>query len=113
MKNQTVQLPTSEMRLPRVELRTGVPYASLIARRLQFASAIAKYFGVEPGHVIPASGAIGAIEAVRNHVFRCALKPAPIMLTVSPGYWRARESFQGFGFKVFAVETRAANFRID
>jgi histidinol-phosphate/aromatic aminotransferase/cobyric acid decarboxylase-like protein len=113
MKNQTVQLPASEVRLPQVELRTGAPYASLIAHHMQFASAIAEYFGVEPGRVIPASGATGAIEAVRNHVFRRALKPAPVLLTVSPGYWRARESFQGFGFKVFAVETRAANFRID
>jgi histidinol-phosphate/aromatic aminotransferase/cobyric acid decarboxylase-like protein len=113
VRNQTVQLPASEVRLPQVELRTGAPYASLIAHHLQFASAIAEYFGVEPGQVIPASGATGAIEAVRNHVFRCALKPAPVLLTVSPGYWRARESFQGFGFKVFAVETRTGNFRID
>lgn len=113
IKNQTVQLPASEVRLPQVELRTGAPYASLIAHHLQFASVIAEYFGVEPGQVIPASGATGAIEAVRNHVFRPALKPAPVLLTVSPGYWRARESFQGFGFKVFAVETRAGNFRID
>jgi len=113
VRNQTVQLPASEARLPQVELRTGAPYASLIAHHLQFASAIAEYFGVEPCQVIPASGATGAIEAVRNHVFRSALKPAPVLLTVSPGYWRARESFQGFGFKVFAVETRAGNFRID
>lgn len=113
VRNQTVQLPASEARLPQVELRTGAPYASLIAHHTQFASAIAEYFGIEPGQVIPASGATGAIEAVRNHVFRCALKPAPLLLTVSPGYWRARESFQGFGFKVFAVETRAGNFRID
>lgn len=112
-KNQTVQLPASEARLPQVELRTGAPYASLIAHHLQFASAIAEYFGVEPGQVIPAPGATGAIETVRNHIFRCALKPAPVLLTVSPGYWRARESFQGFGFKVCAVETRAGNFRID
>lgn len=113
IKNQTVQLPASEARLPQVELRTGAPYARLIAHHLQFASSIAEYFGVEPGQVIPASGATGAIEAVRNHVFRCALNPAPVLLTVSPGYWRARESFQGFGFKVFAVEMRAGNFRID
>jgi aspartate/methionine/tyrosine aminotransferase len=113
MKNQAVQLPASEVRLLQVELRTGAPYASLIAHHLQFASAIAKYFGVEPSQVIPASGATGAIEAVRNHIFRCGLKPTPVLLTVSPGYWRARESFQGFGFKVFAIETRAANFRID
>jgi histidinol-phosphate/aromatic aminotransferase/cobyric acid decarboxylase-like protein len=113
IKNQTVQLPASEARLPQVELRTGAPYASLIAHHLQFASAIAEYFGVEPGQAIPASGATGAIEAVRNHVFRCAVKPSPVLLTVSPGYWRARESFQGFGFKVLAVETRAGNFRID
>jgi histidinol-phosphate/aromatic aminotransferase/cobyric acid decarboxylase-like protein len=113
VKNQTVQLPASEVRLPQVELRTGAPYASLTAHHLQFASAIAEYFGVEPGQVIPASGATGAIEAVRSHVFRCALRPAPVLLTVSPGYWRARESFQGFGFKVCAIETRAGNFRID
>jgi histidinol-phosphate/aromatic aminotransferase/cobyric acid decarboxylase-like protein len=129
LKNQTVQPPASEAGLARVELRTGAPYASLIAHHLQFASAIAEHFGVEPGQVLPASGATGAIEAVRNHVFRCALKPAPppqnaqprripgtpapVLLTVSPGYWRARESFQGFGFKVFAIETRSGNFRID
>jgi histidinol-phosphate/aromatic aminotransferase/cobyric acid decarboxylase-like protein len=113
IRNRTVQLPASEARLPQVELRTGAPYASLIAHHLQFASAIAEYFGVEPGQVIPTSGATGAIEAIRNHVFRYALKPAPVLLTVSPGYWRARESFQGFGFKVFAVETRAGNFKID
>jgi histidinol-phosphate/aromatic aminotransferase/cobyric acid decarboxylase-like protein len=113
IKNQTAQLPASEVRLPQVELRTGAPYASLIAHHVQFASAIAEYFGVEPDQVIPASGATGAIEAVRNHVFRCALKPSPVLLTVSPGYWRARESFQGFGFEVVAVETRTANFRID
>ena len=113
IKNQTAQLPASEARIPQVELRTGVPYASLIVHHLQFASAIAEYFGVEPGQVIPAAGATGAIEAVRNHAFRCALKPAPVLLTVCPGYWRARESFQGFGFKVSAVETRAGNFRID
>lgn len=113
IKNQTVQLSASEARVPQVELRTGAPYASLIAHHLQFASAISEYFGVEAGQVIPAPGATGAIEAVRNHVFRCALKPAPVLLTVSPGYWRARESFQGFGFKTCAIETRAGNFRID
>ncbi|HEY2236991.1 MAG TPA: pyridoxal phosphate-dependent aminotransferase [Candidatus Angelobacter sp.] len=113
IKNQTVQLPAQETGLPQVELRTGAPYANLITHHLQFASAIAEYFGVEPGQVIPAAGATGAIEAVRNHVFRSALKPAPGLLTVSPGYWRARECFQGFGFKVFTVETRAGNFRID
>lgn len=113
IKNQTVQPPASETGLPRVELRTGAPYASLIAHHLQFASAIAEHFGVEPGHVIPTPGATGAIEAVRNHVFRSALKSAPSLLTVSPGYWRARESFQGFGFQVFTIETRAGNFRID
>jgi len=113
IKNQAIQLPASEAGVPQVELRTGAPYASLIAHHLQFAAAIAEYFGVEAGQVIPASGATGAIEAVRNHVFRSALKPAPVLLTVSPGYWRARESFQGFGFKVFAIETRSRNFRID
>jgi histidinol-phosphate/aromatic aminotransferase/cobyric acid decarboxylase-like protein len=113
MKDQTVQLPAQEAGLPHIELRTGAPYASLIAHHVQFASAIAEHFDVEPGQVIPVPGATGAIEAVRNHVFRSALKPSPALLTVSPGYWRARESFQGFGFKIFAVETHAGNFRID
>jgi histidinol-phosphate/aromatic aminotransferase/cobyric acid decarboxylase-like protein len=104
-KNRTVQLSASEVRLPQVELRTGAPYASLIAHHLQFASTVAEYFGVDPGQVIPTAGATGGIEAVRNYVFRSALKPAPVLLTVSPGYWRARESFEGFGFNVCAIET--------
>ena len=58
------------------------------------------------------SGASGAIEAVRNHVFRLALKANPVLLTVSPGYWRARESFQGFGFRVETVQTAADGFDI-
>jgi aspartate/methionine/tyrosine aminotransferase len=109
---RTIEVPVPEVRPAQVELRTGAPYANLIAHHLQFASAIGKYFGVDPAHVVPTTGATGAIEAVRNHVFRSVLKPAPVLLTVSPGYWRARESFQGFGFKVSAIETRAVNFSI-
>lgn len=110
--HRNIALPAVEMRLPQVELRTGAPYASLIAHHLRFASAVAEYLSVDPGHVVPTAGATGGIEAVRNHVFRSALKPVPVLLTVSPGYWRARQSFEGFGFNVFAIETRTAEFKI-
>ena len=96
-----------------VDLRTGLPYANLIRNHGRFASVIADHLGVDSSHVLPTYGATGAIEAVRNHIFRTARKPNPVMLTVSPGYWRARESFQGFGFKVVAVETEPAGFEID
>jgi len=103
---------TSNTSKPTVDLRTGQPYAKLIRAHAQFASVVADYFGVDPQDVIPTSGASGAIESIRNHVFRLALKANPILLTVTPGYWRARESFQGFGFRVATVQTAAAGFDI-
>jgi aspartate/methionine/tyrosine aminotransferase len=96
-----------------IDLRTGPPYAKLIRSHARFASVVADYFGVDPQDVIPTSGASGAIETVRNHVFRLALKANPVLLTVSPGYWRARESFQGFGFQVATVQTAADGFDIN
>ena len=102
----------SETTKSEVDLRTGLPYANLIRNHGRFASAIADHLGVDSGHVLPTYGATGAIEAVRNHIFRTARKPNPVMLTVSPGYWRARESFQGFGFTVVAVETEPDGFEI-
>ena len=83
-----------------VELRTGTPYANLIANQRFFANAVGDYLSVAPDDCIPTAGATGAIEVVRNHVFRTKLKTYPIVLTVRPGYWRARESFAGFGFRV-------------
>lgn len=103
----------SETMKTEVDLRTGLPYANLIRNHRLFASVIADHLGVDSSHVLPTYGATGAIEAVRNHIFRTARKPNPVMLTVSPGYWRARESFQGFGFTVVAVETERAGFDID
>ena len=103
---------TSKAPESQIDLRTGPPYAKLIRSHSQFASVVADYFSVDPLDVIPASGASGAIEAVRNHVFRLALKANPVLLTVSPGYWRARESFQGFGFRVETVQTAADGFDI-
>jgi len=96
-----------------IDLRTGLPYAKLIRSHAQFASVVADYFSVDPQDVIPTSGASGAIEAVRNHVFRLALKAAPVLLTVTPGYWRARESFEGFGFRVATVQTSVDGFDIN
>jgi histidinol-phosphate aminotransferase len=63
--------------------------------------------------VVPTFGSTGAIEAIRNHIFRLVLKPRPVLLTVSPGYWRARESFQGAGFKIESIETINSGFNIN
>lgn len=104
---------TSKAPEAQIDLRTGLPYANLIRSHSQFASVVANYFGVDPQDVIPTAGASGAIETVRNHVFRLALKANPVLLTVTPGYWRARESFQGFGFQVATVQTAADGFDIN
>lgn len=97
----------------RIDLRTGSPYANLIYSQKQFAAAVAEHFGVHPDTVVPAFGATGAIETIRNHIARFAPGPHPVLLTVSPGYWRARESFQGFGFRIADVETEKNGFDID
>ncbi len=97
----------------RIDLRTGLHYANLIRSQKRFVSIVADYFGISPGDVVLTAGATGAIEAVRNHVFRIAGKPHPRLLTVSPGYWRARESFQGFGFAVVDINTVTAGFDIN
>lgn len=96
-----------------VELRTGTPYANLIANQRRFAEAVGQRFGIEPDHVIPTTGATGAIEAVRNHVLKACVSRQPSVLTVTPGYWRARESFQGIGFRVIEVRTQADGFTFD
>ena len=93
----------SRRQAPRVELRTGTPYANLIANQRLFAATVGEYFGVSPDDCVPTTGATGAIEAVRNHVFRTRLKARPTVLTVCPGYWRARESFEGFGVGSCAI----------
>ena len=103
----------SRRQAPRVELRTGTPYANLIANQRLFAAVVGEYFGVSPDDCIPTTGATGAIEVVRNHVFRTRLKAYPTVLTVCPGYWRARESFEGFGFKMIDLHTEPLGFTID
>src|SRR5262249_27705212 len=45
-------------------------------------------------------------------VFRTTLKVCPTVLTVCPGYWRARESFEGFGFRTIDVHTEPFGFAI-
>jgi aspartate/methionine/tyrosine aminotransferase len=95
-----------------VELRTGTPYANLLASQRLFAAAVADYFGVRADDCIPTPGATGGIEAVRNHVFKTKLKTSPTVLTVCPGYWRARESFEGFGFRMIDVHTEPFGFAI-
>ena len=95
-----------------VELKTGTPYANLLANQRLFAAAVSDYFGVCQDDCIPTAGTTGAIEAVRNHVFRTRLKACPTVLTVCPGYWRARESFEGFGFRVIDLHTKPFGFAI-
>ena len=95
-----------------IELRTGTPYANLIANQQLFAVALGEYFGVCADDCIPTTGATGAIESVRNHVFRTSVKAGPLVLTVCPGYWRARESFEGFGFRMIDLHTEPLGFAI-
>ena len=95
-----------------IELRTGAPYADLIANQQLFAAAVGDYFDVSRDDCIPTAGATGAIEVVRNHVFRTKLKASPAVLTVCPGYWRARESFEGLGFRTITQHTEPFGFAI-
>ena len=95
-----------------IELRTGTPYANLIASQQFFAAAVSDYFDIHQDDCIPTAGATGAIEVVRNHVFRSKLKACPTVLTVCPGYWRARESFAGLGFRISDVHTEPFGFAI-
>jgi aspartate/methionine/tyrosine aminotransferase len=97
---------------PQIELRTGVPYANLIAQQMRFSEALGEFLGIGPQDVIPMPGTTGAIEAVRNHVFKIARTNEPRVLTVSPGYWRARESFEGIGFSVSDVNIEPTGFTI-
>lgn len=96
-----------------VELRTGTPYANLIAAQEFFARTLGSLWGVRPECVLPTAGATGAIEAVRNHVLKHSPRKHPTVLTVSPGYWRARESFEGLGFEVISHRTERRAFAID
>jgi histidinol-phosphate/aromatic aminotransferase/cobyric acid decarboxylase-like protein len=95
-----------------VELRTGTPYANLNAAQELFANTLAARWGLGAACVIPMAGATGAIEAVRNHVLKRSPRKHPTVLTVSPGYWRARESFEGLGFEAFTVRTEGHGFNI-
>ncbi|HEY6186082.1 MAG TPA: aminotransferase class I/II-fold pyridoxal phosphate-dependent enzyme [Pyrinomonadaceae bacterium] len=95
-----------------VELRTGTPYANLNAAQELFAETLGSHWKISPGDIIPTNGATGAIEAVRNHVLKRSLGRHPTVLTVSPGYWRARESFEGLGFEVASLRTDRNNFAI-
>lgn len=104
---------SESVRRPSVELRTGTPYANLIAQQGQYARSVASYFGVPDRQVIPTAGTSGAIEAVRNHVYKVSPTKTPTVLTVSPGYWRAREAFEGLGFAVAEVRTQPRGFAID
>lgn len=109
----TTNAPEAPRPRQSVELRTGLPYANLIAKQALFAEAVGRHFKVDARFVIPTPGATGAIEAVRNHALRRSAGGRPAALTVAPGYWRARESFEGLGFEIVEVSTRGADFSID
>jgi len=68
---------------------------------------------ITPNDVIPTCGTTGAIEAVRNHILKNAAWHQPRVLTVLPGYWRARESFEGMGFIVSDVRIERSDFAIN
>jgi aspartate/methionine/tyrosine aminotransferase len=96
-----------------VELRTGVPYANLIANQKVFAEAVGNYFGIDAGYIMPTAGTSGAIEAIRNHVYKLSKNRRPMVFTIFPEYWRAMESFEGLGFEIAAIETETSGFTID
>jgi aspartate/methionine/tyrosine aminotransferase len=95
-----------------VELRTGTPYANLNAAQTLFAETLGSRWSLSPESIIPTNGATGAIEAVRNHVLKRSPRKRPTVLTVAPGYWRARESFEGLGFEVISIRTDGDAFSI-
>ena len=102
----------SQTKFPNVELRMGTPYANLLTNQRVFAAVVGDYFGLSADDCLPTPGTTGAIEAVRNHVFRTRLKAQPKVLTVCPDYWRARESMTGFGFSAIDLHTEPFGFAI-
>ncbi|HEY2499100.1 MAG TPA: pyridoxal phosphate-dependent aminotransferase [Candidatus Angelobacter sp.] len=96
-----------------IELRTGIPYANLIMNQVHFSEALGEFLNISPQDVIAMPGTTGAIEAVRNHVFKSSRSGRPRVLTVCPGYWRARECFEGLGLTISDVKTEPHGFRID
>src|SRR2546421_493034 len=109
----SARFPQPQKPAPMVELRTGTPYANLIANQRLLGAAVGKHYNASPADLLPMNGTTGAIEAIRNHVFRTSRKRAPSVLTVCPGYWRARESFTGFGFAVIDLKIEPLGFTID
>src|ERR1700686_4938655 len=95
-----------------VELRTGTPYANLNTAQTLFARTLGEHCHIAPNNIIPTFGATGAIEAVRNHVLKNGSSRQPTVLTVSPGYWRARESFEGLGFELINLRTEPNAFSV-
>ncbi|MEW6732937.1 MAG: aminotransferase class I/II-fold pyridoxal phosphate-dependent enzyme [Acidobacteriota bacterium] len=101
-----------EVVLDHIDLRTGLPYARLISAQGVYANEVGRAFKIDPDCIVTMAGATGAIEAVRNHIFKTVLKRNPVVLTVTPGYWRMRETLVGFGFQVSEVHTERHNFTI-
>jgi aspartate/methionine/tyrosine aminotransferase len=96
-----------------VALSAREPYANLTLNQQIFSETLGHHFGIAPDNIIPTAGTTGAIEAIRNHVLKTSEKKHPAFLMVSPGYWRAKESFQGLGFEAVDFKTRHSDFTID
>ena len=96
-----------------VELRTGTPYANLMARPAAVRRRLSDYFDVCQDDCIPTAGRHRRpLRRSEIMLFRTTLKAYPTVLTVCPDYWRARESFEGLGFKVIDVHTEPFGFAI-
>lgn len=105
--------PGGQFQLPHIDLKVGAPYANLIAHQQIFADAVGQHFRIDPACIVPMAGAMGAIDAIRNHVMRMSKKETPIAYMLSPDYWRARESFLGLGFQIMESSTQQHDFFID
>lgn len=95
-----------------VDLKLGEPYSKLVRYQELFAQTAGVKWGIDGERIIPLPGTTGAIEAVRNHVLK-RVGCQPRLLTVSPEYWRARESFKALGFKITEIPTDESGFAID
>jgi aspartate/methionine/tyrosine aminotransferase len=96
-----------------VDLRLGAPYSNLLRCQREFSETAAQWWDIDADNIIVTSGTMGGIEAVRNHCASMPQRKNPILLTVRPGYWRAREAFQYLGFSISDIHTEPNGFDID
>lgn len=83
--------PVIEVQSQHVDLRVGLPYANLLVHQQRFVQALGQHFRVNPACIIPTVGATGAIEAVRNHVFKTSKQHTPVVYMLSLAILREGE----------------------